>query len=430
VPRLELIWQEDATARVFTRDDDGSEAGERRIDAAELLRLADAPPEGLELGGSARTAFAIVELAHRGVAEGLVHPYLEHADGAWHAFWGATLDATVHKALSQIAAALPAVCAAPFDGDREAAVHDLYPVLVDRIARDRLLADRVRLTGRHGVGRATAAELFLAGLAAAESTLPPHSGYPALSRRVSGWIDAGLSRRSAAPWRLGLHLDERPGATPEAAHAIVLELWLQAEDDPTLGLPASLLWSGGHEVYSFLRAGDARRDLIRQLTEIAPLLADAGIELDPTEPSEAELEPETVRRFLRESVSRLEERGVPVTLPAAWLGTRSRLRVNLRATSGPRGRSSGFLSTDELARFDWRLAVGDDVLTDQELADLAAAKQPFVQIGGRWHALHRTDVERALRFLERRGQGHGLVDLVRAVSGLETAEAGLEVGAV
>ena len=119
-----------------------------------------------------------------------------------------------------------------------------------------------------------------------------------------------------------------------------------------------------------------------------------------------------------------------MTLPAAWLGTRSRLRVNLRATSGPPVRSSGFLSTAELARFDWRLAVGDDVLTDEELAELAAAKEPFVRIGGRWHALHRTEVERALRFLERRQRGHGVVDLVRAVSGLETDEAGVELGAV
>jgi hypothetical protein len=82
VPRLEIIWQQDATAQVFTRDTDDTRTGERQIDAAELVHLAAAPPDGLELGGSARTTFAIVELAHRGVAEGLVHPYLEHENGA------------------------------------------------------------------------------------------------------------------------------------------------------------------------------------------------------------------------------------------------------------------------------------------------------------------------------------------------------------
>ena len=46
--------------------------------------------------------------------------------------------------------------------------------------------------------------------------------------------------------------------------------------------------------------------------------------------------------------------------------------------------------------------------------------------------MRRTDVERALRFLERRTErGAGsIVDLVRAVSGLDAEEAGLEIGEV
>ena len=192
MPSLEIIWQQDATAHVFTRHPDDSRADERRIDAAELVRLADAPPEEPELGGSARTTFAIVELAHRGVAEGLVHPYLEHANGAWHAFWGATLDATVQKALTQIAAALPEVCAAPFDGDRDAAVHDLYPVLVDQIARDRLQADRVQLDRPVAAPAARPPRsCSWTGSPPPTPKLPPHSGYAALRRRLSAWIDTG-----------------------------------------------------------------------------------------------------------------------------------------------------------------------------------------------------------------------------------------------
>ena len=126
----------------------------------------------------------------------------------------------------------------------------------------------------------------------------------------------------------------------------------------------------------------------------------------------------------------LEERGIPVLLPAAWVRSPARVRVNLTASSQPARRASGFLSPTELARFDWRLAVGDVVLTDEELAELAAAKEPFIRVAGKWHALRRSDVERALRFLDRRRAGAGIVDLVRAVSGLETDEAGVELGEV
>ena len=443
-PTLEIVWQDDATAIVLTRGEDGAlsagglRAGmsaiadlplagrgiaARRLDPAQLVALADAPLAGLELGASARAIFAVVELAQRSVAEGLVHPFLDHGDGWWHAFWGATLDEGVQSALTAIAAALPPVGAGAFEGDREATVDDLYPVLVDQIARDRLRADRVQLAPAK-VGRANAIDHLLEGLTAPDSALPRHSGLAALERRLSGWVDGGLAHRARTTWTLGLHLDERED------DRLALELWLQAEDDPTLGLPASLLWERQDDVFGFLRAGDPRRDLIDRLGDLEPVLADVGIAFDAAEPSEVELGDQQVRRFLREAMPKLEERGVPVLLPTSWLRSPARVKVNLAATTAPRSHASGFLSPTELARFDWRLAVGDTVLTDEELAELAAAKEPFVRIGERWHAVRRSDVEKALRFLDRRRAGAGIVDLVRAVSGLETDEAGVELGEV
>ena len=140
-PTLEIVWQQDATAILFVRDADGAlSAGEltlgkptvaklalggdsfpaRRLDVPQLIRLADAPPAEPVAGGSARAIFALVELAQRSVAEGLVHPDLDHGGGWWHAFWGATLDQSVQATLTEIAAALPAVSADAFDGDRDA----------------------------------------------------------------------------------------------------------------------------------------------------------------------------------------------------------------------------------------------------------------------------------------------------------------------
>ena len=156
----------------------------RRLDVQQLIRLADAPPAEPPPGGSARAIFALVELAQRSVAEGLVHPDLDHGGGWWHAFWGATLDQSVQATLTEIAAALPAVSADAFDGDRDATVHDLYPVLVDQLARDRLRADGVRLGHHHEAGS-------------------PHGARP-LPRRAHG------SRRGAATARRLL------GSRPEA----------------------------------------------------------------------------------------------------------------------------------------------------------------------------------------------------------------------
>ena len=437
---LEVIWRS-AGAYAFARDgesfsDGGVRAGEpatvhvleheidaRLLSVPELLEFAASPPE-LELGDSARVLFALVEVAHRSVAEGMVHPQLTRGGGSWYAFWGATLDDHIQRSLAEIASALPLVGAEGFHDDREATVADLYPQLVDQIARDRLVAAGVKLGDMSRIGRRTAVDSFLAGLSSPDPELPQNASYAGLERRLTRWVDNGLAEVKETTWRLGLHLDERP------RDALALELWLHADDDPTLSLPVSLLWEAGDDAFAFVRSGDPLGDLERDFAELRPILATEGIEFDEEQPFAVELDAETVSYFLRDLMPRLDELDVPVALPSAWLRAPTRLRANVTARSEPFAQTSGLLSTSVLASFDWRLAVGDTELTDEELRALAAAKSPVVQVDGRWQAVRAADVKRALRFLERRQQGVGFVQLVRAVSGLETDEAGLELGTV
>jgi non-specific serine/threonine protein kinase len=437
--RLELLWQDDASALALARDATGrltvegldigtpaaaelSHLGSgieaRRLSLGELLAL---PPDGRALGGTALVTLAVLDRARRSLAEGLVHPHLQSGDGRWHALWGATLDESVREELDALADAAPAVCAIAFEGDADAFVYDLYGCAVDELARRALRQVRARGDRRDG-----APERFLATLHANDPALAANAGYPALERRLSAWVDGGLDRRSRAPWNVGLRLDEDDDAT---GSRVSLELWLQAADDPTLALPASLLRDGGEEVFAFLREGDPRAAIQRRLETIAPILADAGISApDETVPA-IELDTDQVRAFLARAAPRLEELAVPVLLPRAWVSSTSRVRVNLVATGSPTT-SSGLLTRDAIASFDWRLAVGDVELTEDELRELAAAKEPLIRLRGRWHALRATDVERALRFLDRRSEQPGMVELVRAIAGLETDEAGVELGEV
>jgi superfamily II DNA or RNA helicase len=439
-PTLELLWQEDATAFAVERDADGTLAPAplevglpavadvahaakaspgRRLSLSELLDLDTA---GVHLGGTAEVVLAILSRARRSVAEGLVHPHLEPSDGRWHALWGATLDEVVAEELWEIADAAPAAAAEPFDGDADAFVHDLYACAVDELARRALRARGLRPAPTPRA--AGAPEHVLAGLlAGADSSLPAHGGYAALERRLGAWVDAGLAHRSRAPWNVGLRLSERDGE----GGAVTAELWLEAADDPTVALPASLLAAGDDGVFAFLRDGDPRGVIRRRLATIGPVLADAGLpELDDTT-TEVPLDDDQVRGLLRDAMPRLEELGVPVLLPREWMARQSHVRVNLVATSA---RASGALSREALARFDWRIAIGDVELTEEELAGLAAAQEPLVRLRGRWHAVRASEVERALRFLERRRGDASVIDLARALSGVETDDAGVELGTV
>ncbi len=434
---LELIWHPNGIAYAFLRREDGSFSAELEIgdpDELDVLdqevkaraltvsELVDWEPEG-ELGDSARVLLAVRDLARRSVGEGLVHPQLVQGGGEWYAFWGATLDGQVEQTLAQIAAALPTVSAEYFHGDRTAVVDDLYPRLVDQIARERLYLAGVKMGDTSRIGRSRAVEEFLNGLSALDPELPAGQPYAPLARRITKWVDDGLSRVIEAPWTLGLHLDERV-----AGGALVLELWLHAQDDPTLALPASALWEGGPEAFTFLRDTDPYDDLAKRFELLHPFLESNGIEFDPEEPSEVELDAEDAAFFLRELMPRLDQGGVPVLLPNAWVQAPTKIRADLTARTGER--ASGLLSHSAIAQFDWKLAVGDVDLDEDELKRLAALKSPVIQSGGRWVALRQQDVARALKFLERRRTGSGMVELVRSVSGLDTDEFGLELGEV
>ncbi len=225
-----------------------------------------------------------------------MHPYLDHGDGGWHAFWGATLDASVQAALAEIAAALPPVAADAFDGDRDTMVHDLYPVVVDQIARDRLRADRVGLVGRLS-NRPFGARALRRG-ACGRRIAPP--GALRLCGVEAAAVTLGLRRSRRTRARLRRCVEAQPPS--RRAHGrrrqeLVLELWLQAEDDPSLSLPASLVWDDGDGIFSFLRASDPRKDFIRRLAEIEPFLAEHGIEFDGAEATEAKLDVDTAGRL-------------------------------------------------------------------------------------------------------------------------------------
>ena len=182
-------------------------------------------------------------------------------------------------------------------------------------------------------------------------------------------------------------------------------------------------------MFAFLRESDPRRALELRLQLIAPVLASAGIALRGDPPSAVELDHAQVGAFMRDGAPRLDELGVPVLLPRRVGRDRQPPQRQPRRDdpgrpverpSDPRG--------DRVVR----LAARDRrrELTEEELAELAAAKEPLFRLRGRWHALRRAEVERALRFLERRERSSACRPRRGPSAGLETDEAGVELGEV
>ena len=235
--------------------------------------------------------------------------------------------------LDALAHAAPAASADAFDGDTRAFVDDLYGCAVDELARRALraagvaLSERLAPSGRRRRAVPRGARGASAGAAGRRPDTPRSSG------GSRAWVDGGLARRSRAPWNLGLRLDEAEAGPSVGERPVVLELWLEAADDPTLALPAALLERGARRGVRVPprqrpapRARPPARD-DRRRSSPTPASTLAG---DP--PTRVVLDTEQVRAFLRGAMPRLEELGVPVRLPREWVSSSSRVRVNLVAT--------------------------------------------------------------------------------------------------
>ena len=99
------------------------------------------------------------------------------------------------------------------------------------------------------------------------------------------------------------------------------------------------------------------------------------------------------------------------------------LKLTAKSSSGssPSARQSQF-GLEDLVNFQYELAVGDEVLSADELAELARLKVPLVRIRGQWVELDDRHLKAALKFLEGRQSGSmTAADVLTAAMGADGA---------
>ena len=181
------------------------------------------------------------------------------------------------------------------------------------------------------------------------------------------------------------------------------ELWelrfsLQAEADPSLRVPAAVVWARGDAP---LQLGEVEvqqpgelmlEGLGRALQVFEPL----GRGLDAAAPETMQLTPAEAFVLVRTAAAQLRDVGVGVILPASLSGgLASRLGLSIKAELPARSR--GF-SLGESLESSWDLMIGGVTLTVKDLERLQAKRSPLVQHKGVWIELRPNDLRNAERF--------------------------------
>ena len=236
----------------------------------------------------------------------------------------------------------------------------------------------------------------------------PPDAVDRLQAEVDGWHER-VRRRTESPFRLMLRLEEPDDPSDDVAGSAVwfLRYLLQSRSDPSMVIDLADAWRPtGADARALAREGfDAGMHLLEPLGEAGRVVDAIGESLGGPRPAGCELNTAGAHTFLVEQASQLEGLGIGVQVPAWWRGRRGRFQLNLRAhvQSGIEGgrRSLDSLNLTTIVGYDWRVALGDQELSREELTQLAKQKTPLVRIRGRWVELDADELHAALEHLAR-----------------------------
>ncbi|WFE52481.1 DEAD/DEAH box helicase [Micromonospora sp. WMMD1155] len=204
-----------------------------------------------------------------------------------------------------------------------------------------------------------------------------------------------------------------------------LEFGLQAADEPGLHVDAGQVWRAPQTLGGLTgRTGNPQETLLAELGRASRLWPDLDAALRTAAPEVMQLDVEGAHRFLSEGAPVLHAAGFGVLLPSWWQRPSARLGARLRARSrtapGTVSGADAGVGLDALVDYRWEIALGDQPLSAEELAELAELKTPLVRLRGRWVELDPGRLAAGLRLLRSSGE-LTVADLLRL--GLADGEA-------
>jgi SNF2 family DNA or RNA helicase len=184
-----------------------------------------------------------------------------------------------------------------------------------------------------------------------------------------------------------------------------LRYFLQANDDLSLLVPADLVWKERKAKLKYLNREleSPQEQMLTGLGVASRIFTPIERSLRQKRPENCDLNVEEAYQFLSESSLLLQQSGFGVLAPPWWTDKKSQLKAKVSFTK-TKTESTGILSLDSVLSYDWQMALGDDIITPEELEQLAKLKIPIVQMRGQWILLRPEDIKSAMEFFNKHGE--------------------------
>jgi SNF2 family DNA or RNA helicase len=404
-----------------------------QLDAAAALAAIDEPVADVRYGASFGYLAELTAFARELVERGRVLPELRRDAHGAIAGWRPVLQGRDVVAMTSLASAMPPVCRAEVGGhDSHELVVSALDAMVDAAVRAALPRIDLVPPRRGRPKRRPAVEDWLTALTGPDGRFDAEPDeLDALAQALQPWDDVGTGMVGPARATFRLSETETDDRETSAGSSWRLEFLLQSTEDPSLLVPAEQAWNDDGSLRRWL---DRPQELLlTELGRASRIFPELAPGLRTARPSELTLDADGAYRFLSGTAAVLDEAGFGVLLPS-WWDRRRKVGLALSAHTPVDGvvSKAGKFGRDQLVEFRWELAVGDDTLTEDEIAVLAETKAPLIRLRGQWVAVDPEQLRRGLEFLERKPTGRKTAAeiLALAASHPDEIDTPLEVTAV
>ena len=167
-----------------------------------------------------------------------------------------------------------------------------------------------------------------------------------------------------------------------------IEYVLQAKDDPSLMLPAKMIFEESVDTITYLnkKFNNPQERLLEDLAVASKVFIPIERSLYDAVPVECKLSMEEAYSFLRESAYFLKEKGFGIMAPAWWKKP-SKISVKLKeknCSTNNNLAAKSIFNMDTILEYDWKLALDGNEISEKEFEKISNLKVPFIQFRGQW----------------------------------------------
>jgi hypothetical protein len=325
-----------------------------------------------------------------------VVPTVRSGEARWAALLSRTGDRTRFDALVD---AMPPVCRSAPTRDR-----GKVRVLSARAVARRFVDDAVDAVYRQnaypGSARGWTLELARALKGTEDARFQPRDArYQGIPEMLVAWS----ADTTSMSLRLGLGLVLPDPAAKRSSFR--LEYWLHPPNNPAVRVPLAEAWTAGKAItIDGVTYPHPATAAITGLARMARVFEPLNQSLQGSVPRDLRMRAVDAWRFLSDGAPLLEDAGFEVDIPEEFRRAgrrRIRPRMRIDATGLDDGEA---IELSGMLRFRWEVMLGDIELTGEAFASLVAQKKPIVQYEGDWVLLDPAELAKLPSGLPQEGE--------------------------